>query len=143
MTTEQIYILIKLSTSLILGLLIGLERELKSSTAGMRTHTLVALGSTLFTLMSVKIAGPGVDISRIAAQIVVGIGFIGGGAIFKSQNRVVGLTTAASLWVTAAIGMVIGLGEFFTATISTMLVLAVIVLGSAFERKMLHKRKKF
>ena len=140
MTTENTTILIKLFASLILGLIIGIERELKSSPAGMKTHTLVALGSTLFTLMSIKIAGSGGDVSRIAAQIVVGIGFIGGGAIFKSQNRVLGLTTAASLWITAAIGMVIGLGEYFTAITATTLVLIVVVLGNLFERKMLHKK---
>lgn len=138
----QVEILTRLVVGLILGFLVGLERELKSSPAGMRTHTLVALGSTLFTLMSIKMAGPGVDVSRIAAQIVVGIGFIGGGTIFKSENRVVGLTTAASLWITAAIGLVVGMGDFFTAVTATSLVLLVIVVGRWFEKRMLHKKKR-
>ncbi len=138
----QVEILTRLVVGLILGFLVGLERELKSSPAGMRTHTLVALGSTLFTLMSIKMAGPGVDTSRIAAQIVVGIGFIGGGTIFKSENRVVGLTTAASLWITAAIGLVVGMGDFFTAIVATSLVLLIIVAGRWFEKRMLHKKKR-
>ena len=139
---SQVEILIRLIVALVLGGLVGLERELKSSPAGMRTHTLVALGSSLFTLMSIKMAGPGVDVSRIAAQVVVGIGFLGGGTIFKSENRVIGLTTAATLWVTAAIGLVVGVGDFFTAVTATSLVLAVIVMGRWFEKVMLHKRKK-
>lgn len=139
---SQVEILIRLIVALVLGGLVGLERELKSSPAGMRTHTLVALGSSLFTLMSIKMAGPGVDVSRIAAQVVVGIGFLGGGTIFKSENRVIGLTTAATLWVTAAIGLVVGVGDFFTAVTATSLVLIVIVMGRWFEKVMLHKRKK-
>ncbi len=139
---SQAEILTRLITALVLGALVGLEREMKSSPAGMRTHTLVSLGSALFTLMSIKMVGPAVDTSRIAAQIVVGIGFIGGGTIFKSENRVVGLTTAASLWITAAIGLVVGMGDFFTAITATALVLLVIVAGRWFERKMLHKKKR-
>lgn len=104
--------LFKLFLSFVLGAIIGAEREYRSKSAGLRTMILIAVGSTLFTLVSVKING---DAGRIAANIVTGIGFIGAGIIFRENNRVVGITTAAIVWVTAALGMAIGSGFYLIA----------------------------
>lgn len=133
-------IVTKLTVSLVLGALIGWERELRGSPAGLRTITLVSIGSTLFTIASLAFIGATADVSRIAAQIVVGIGFIGGGVIFKIKDNVHGLTTAASLWVTAAIGLMVGIGEYFIATFTTALVLIVLWFG-VFEKQI--KKKKY
>ena len=100
---------IKIFASTIVGFLIGAEREYRSKSAGLRTFTLISLGSTIFTILSIKM---GMDNShdRIAANIVTGIGFIGAGVIFKQEDRVNGLTTAAIIWVTSSLGMAIGYG---------------------------------
>lgn len=113
-----------------LGAAIGLEREIHEHPAGMRTHLLVSLGSAIFTILSIYgfegIAAPGVeptiDPSRVAAQIVSGIGFLGAGAILKYGTSIRGLTTAASLWTTAAIGMAAGAGEWLIAAVGTFIV---------------------
>ncbi|HSV72916.1 MAG TPA: MgtC/SapB family protein [Chthonomonadales bacterium] len=100
-----------LGLSIILGGLIGLERELHGHPAGLRTHILVCLGSTLLTLTSISVAASfGGDPGRIAAQIVAGIGFIGAGAIIRDRASIKGLTTAASIWTTSAIGIAVGSG---------------------------------
>jgi len=104
--------LCKLLLSFFLGAIIGAEREYRSKSAGLRTMILISVGSTLFTLVSIKISG---DAGRIAANIVTGIGFIGAGIIFRENNRVVGITTAAIVWVTAALGMAIGAGFYIIA----------------------------
>lgn len=102
---------IALVLSLVVGALVGLEREIHGHPAGLRTHMLVCLGSTLFTLVSVDVArSSGADPGRIAAQIVTGIGFLGAGAIVREGATIRGLTTAASIWTTAAIGLAIGAG---------------------------------
>jgi len=108
----------RLSLSLTLGGLIGLEREVLRKPAGLRTHILVALGSTLFTILSLY-GFPGSDPARVAAYVVAGIGFIGGGTIIQSRDRVIGITTAASLFVTAAIGMACGVGLYISAVFVT------------------------
>jgi len=101
-----------LGLAILLGGLIGLERELHGHPAGLRTHILVCLGSTLLTLTSITISAQmGGDPARIAAQIVAGIGFLGAGAILRDRASVKGLTTAASIWTTAAIGIAIGAGK--------------------------------
>ncbi len=107
--TEDLY---KLLFSFSLGAIIGAEREYRSKSAGLRTLILIAVGSTLFTLVSIRISG---DAGRVAANIVTGIGFIGAGIIFRENNRVVGITTAAIVWVTAALGMAIGAGFYLIA----------------------------
>jgi len=104
--TEDIF---KLLLSFLIGAVIGTEREYRSKSAGLRTMILIAVGSTLFTILSTKI-GP--DAGRISANIVTGIGFLGAGIIFRENNRVVGVTTAAIVWVTAALGMGIGAGLY-------------------------------
>ncbi|MBO3769284.1 MAG: MgtC/SapB family protein, partial [Candidatus Brockarchaeota archaeon] len=98
--------------AIVFGAIVGLEREKAHKPAGLRTHMLVCLGSCLFTIISEKFS---VDPARIAAGIVTGIGFIGAGAIIAEQDKIVGITTAASLWATAAIGLTIGVGDYLLA----------------------------
>ncbi len=139
--TSYTDIIIRLLVSLALGAILGFERETKATAAGLRTHTLVALGATMFTLASIFFGGPNVDMSRIAGQIVVGIGFIGAGVIYKSKEHVFGLSTAASLWVAAGLGLLAGIGEFFVGTVALVLAIIVLVGGIYIENKMLHKKK--
>ena len=133
-------LLTRILVSIGLGALIGVEREIRNSPAGLRTISLVALGSTLFTLASLEFAGPGADISRIASQIVVGIGFLGAGVIFKANDQVHGLTTAASLWVTAALGLFVGLGEYQLSFMVAIAVLIILWFGHL-EKKLLPHEK--
>ena len=117
-------ITLRLIAAMVLGGVIGIEREFRSKDAGFRTHFLVALGSALFTVVSQY--GFGIDLkdsSRVAAQVVSGIGFLGAGTIIFQKNMVRGLTTAAGLWVTAAIGLACGTGLYVVAAITTTLVL--------------------
>lgn len=108
----------------ILGALIGLEREIHDHPAGMRTHLLVAVGSAAFTVLSIEaFAAPGADPARVAAQIVTGIGFLGAGAILKEGATIRGLTTAASLWAVAAVGMAAGAGAWVPAVVVSVIVL--------------------
>ena len=115
---------LRLVVAMILGALIGTERELRAKDAGFRTHFLVALGSALFCIVSQFGFPEGLrDSSRVAAQVVSGIGFLGAGTIILQRSKVRGLTTAAGLWVTAAIGLACGTGLYLIATITTLLVL--------------------
>jgi putative Mg2+ transporter-C (MgtC) family protein len=126
--------LIKLLLSLCLGGLIGWERELYDKPAGFRTNTLICVGSTLFTIFSLKIGTiPATDSARIAAQIVSGIGFLGAGAIIRRGEAVLGLTTAATIWFVASIGMGIGAGYYLTSCTGAVLALAILVLFRKFE----------
>jgi putative Mg2+ transporter-C (MgtC) family protein len=110
-----------------LGAAIGLEREYRQKPAGLRTNILIALGSALFTIVSSLIGHDvGGTPDRISAQIVTGIGFIGGGAILRSGTTVHGMTTAATVWVNAAIGMAAGAGHFALATVAAALTLLVL-----------------
>jgi putative Mg2+ transporter-C (MgtC) family protein len=106
-----------------LGVLMGLEREFSGKDPSLRTFTLICLGSCAFSIISVDsvIGVVNADPSRIAAQIVTGVGFLGAGTIFRSANRVVGLTTAALMWVTASIGMAVGFGRTDVAVTATLL----------------------
>lgn len=110
-----------------LGATIGVEREVAHKFAGMRTHALVALGSVLFTVISQSLSGSTVDPTRIAAQIVTGIGFLGAGMIVFDSSRVKGLTTAAGVWVAAAIGMAIGFDLYSVAVFTTFLTVLIFV----------------
>jgi len=119
----------RLALGLVLGAVIGFERELHRQPAGFRTHSLVALGAALFTIVSAYgFGGSLVDPTRIAAQIVSGIGFIGAGTILQYRGNIRGLTTAASLWSVAAIGMAAGAGLLVMAVIGTLLILVVLSL---------------
>jgi putative Mg2+ transporter-C (MgtC) family protein len=120
-----------------LGMLIGSEREYRGKDAGSRTYTLVAIGSALFTILSANVGleysatGAVFDPTRIAAQIVVGIGFIGAGLIIFRDKRIEGLTTAAGLWVTAAMGAAVGFG-FYEIGIATAIIVLLVLWGVRF-----------
>ena len=123
----QLDLALRLTVGLILGAIIGFERELHRQPAGFRTHSLVALGAALFTVVSAfGFVGDSVDPTRIAAQIVSGIGFIGAGTILQYRGHIRGLTTAASLWSVAAIGTAAGAGLFVVATVGTILILVIL-----------------
>jgi putative Mg2+ transporter-C (MgtC) family protein len=131
----------RLAIGLVLGAMIGFERELHRQPAGFRTHSLVAVGSALFTIISAYgFAGSAVDPTRIAAQIVSGIGFIGAGTILQHRGSVRGLTTAASLWSVAAVGMAAGAGMLAIATVGTLLILVVL---SVLDRIEEFTRRRF
>ena len=129
----------RLLLAAVLGATLGLEREYRQKPAGLRTNILIALGSALLTTLSMSMSEHGGTPDRITAQIVTGIGFLGGGAILRSGTTVHGMTTAATIWVNAAIGMAAGAGRFAMAlatTILTLVVLAVLPpVESYFERR--------
>ena len=124
-------IILKLLIAVGLGALIGFERELKHRPAGLRTHMLVSLGATIFTVSSLTFD---VEPARIAAGIVAGIGFLGAGNIIAHKGHVQGITSAATLWVVAGIGLSVGIGEYFIAIFSSVLIFAILQLGR-FEKK--------
>ncbi|HJR58503.1 MAG TPA: MgtC/SapB family protein [Vicinamibacterales bacterium] len=124
----------RLCLSAALGAVLGFEREWRQKYAGLRTNILIALGSTLFTLMSIDLSvSSGGDPTRVAAQIVTGIGFLGAGAIMRTGGGVRGLTTAAMIWVNAAIGVAVGGGEYRLALIATAVTVLVLVLLNPVE----------
>jgi len=142
---------VRILASVILGFLLGLERELTNKYAGLRTHILVCLGACIFTILSIygfptfadgdnviTSQATGIrDTGRVAAQIVTGIGFIGAGTVLRNGPMIIGLTTAATLWVSAAIGMTCGVGMYDIAIITTIISVAVLTLIRIFERKYL------
>lgn len=118
--------LLSLSVALALGAFIGLERELSDKAAGLRTNILICVGSCLFAILSRLLADSiGTDVTRIAAQIVSGIGFLGAGAIMREGEHVTGLTTAATIWVVAAIGVTVGFGYYSLAAAAAVMTLVV------------------
>ena len=117
-----------------LGGIIGAERELRRKSAGFRTNILIAMGSALFTVTSLQLAGPNGDPARIAAQIVTGIGFLGAGAIMRTRGSVHGLTTAATVWVNAALGVAAGGGQYRLAITAAAITLAVLLILGPLER---------
>jgi putative Mg2+ transporter-C (MgtC) family protein len=129
--------MLRLLLSVVYGGAIGYVREIKKKAAGLRTHMLVCMGSTVFTLTSIYMAqnSISVDPTRIAAGVVTGIGFIGAGAIFQSGGNVLGLTTAASIWMVSAIGLACGAGLYEIATFSTILSLLIIQTLQVVEKK--------
>lgn len=120
-------LLVRLGTAVVLGGLLGLERESKGRAAGLKTHILVAMGSALFVLAPLQAGVSPGDVTRVIQGVVSGIGFLGAGAIIKLDRgeRVEGLTTAAGIWMTSAIGMAAGLGMEMVALMTTLLALAV------------------
>ncbi|MEK7566863.1 MAG: MgtC/SapB family protein [Patescibacteria group bacterium] len=133
-------IMIKILLALILGLIVGFERWYKGKAAGIRTYALVSMGSALFTVLSVHGFGQsfGTDPSRVAAQVVVGVGFIGAGLIFFRDGGVRGLTTAAGIWASSAIGMAVGVG-FYSVAIYTVFLTLLILAGIRFIEKMMPR----
>lgn len=146
--------ILRLFLSLLLGSLVGMEREFSQQSAGLRTHILVCLGAAAFTIISVMITDVDLgavtsahytinrDPGRIAAQILPGIGFIGGGAVLRHGASVRGLTTAASLWMTASIGMLAGLGLYRLSVIVTLMAFIVLFTIGNLERNMFKKHLK-
>lgn len=128
---------IEIITGLILGGLVGLDREQKMKNAGIKTNVLICIGATLYTAISIVVTknyGTIADPTRIVAQIVSGIGFLGAGAIMQDKGNIVGLTTAATIWVVAAIGVTIGFGYPLIATIFTLTILSVLrLLGPIYQ----------
>ena len=127
MDEEIVEWLTKLGLALLVGTIIGAEREYKNKSAGLRTLVLICLGSTLFTILSTEL-GARSETARIASNIVTGIGFLGAGAIMREGLNVSGLTTASSIWVTAALGMAVGAGEYYLSILGALTVLIVLTL---------------
>jgi putative Mg2+ transporter-C (MgtC) family protein len=122
--------LIPMVVSLVLGTLVGLERQMGRKPAGLRTHVLVCLGSTMFVLTTkhafAAFGGPNLDASRIVHGVVTGVGFLGAGSIMRTEGFVFGLTTAASVWMVAAIGVAVGVHAYPLAAIGTVMALIVL-----------------
>ncbi|MBX2860809.1 MAG: MgtC/SapB family protein [Vampirovibrio sp.] len=153
--------IIRILLAVILGSIVGLEREINQHSAGLRTHILVCLGSSVFTVLSISSLMTGVDLTsavngmangvdyrivrdpgRIAAQILPGIGFIGGGAVLRYGASVKGLTTAASLWIVASIGMLVGTGYYLLSVITTVIAFLVLFAIGQLEHTVFKKHLK-
>jgi putative Mg2+ transporter-C (MgtC) family protein len=132
--------IVKLFLAVLVGGLIGAEREYRDKSAGFRTIIFITLGSTLFTLLSMGI-GSETNPTRIAANIVTGIGFLGAGAIMREDGRVAGLTTAATIWLTAALGTGIGAGKYELVAAGTIITLVVLWFFPAFEHWLDRRRE--
>lgn len=146
---QTLTILFRITLAVILAFIPGLERELTGKFAGLRTHILVCLGACVFTILSIygfkmhiapDVIGTN-DPARIAAQVITGIGFIGAGTVMRHGSNVFGITTAATLWVCAAIGMSCGCGEYVTAIIASLATLVVLISIRRLEKNLLSKRK--
>jgi putative Mg2+ transporter-C (MgtC) family protein len=132
-TTDPVIVdILRICAAMLAGGLIGLEREYRDKSAGFRTLIFIGAGAALITILSYKIGGDE-DPGRITANIVTGIGFLGAGAILRDGMRVAGLTTAATIWLTAAIGMAFGAGEYLFGASVTFLALLVLWVFPAFE----------
>lgn len=139
-------VVLRLLLSAVLGAVVGIEREMHKRPAGFRTHILVCLGSALFMLTSVSVAltyshAGDADPSRIAAGVVTGIGFLGAGAIIRYGESIKGLTTAASVWVVAAIGLAVGSGMYVAAITTTAIVFVILVFSKFNEQFEVGKDK--
>ena len=144
----QLRIFFQLFLALVLGGVVGLERELRKKEAGLRTHALVSLGAALFTIIALETfnaitfsEGVRLDLGNVIGAVAIGLGFMGGGIIFVQANRVVGLTTAAGVWVAGAVGVAVGAGFFATAIFATLLLLMVLSVLGALERKVFKKEE--
>jgi len=144
---ENSEIIVRLGLAILLGMVIGFERLLGHKEAGMKTHAMVSMGAALFIIISEALAAKyadigGFDASRMASQIIVGIGFMGAGSIIFQGNRLKGLTTASGFWVTAGIGMAAGFGLFNLAILTTVFVLLIFVFISMVERPVISMVEK-
>ena len=140
LTTLLPVFVVRSAVAVVCGGLIGLERELKNKPAGFRTNILICLGSAMYMTVGLLLASAGEaqsDPARIAAQVVTGIGFLGAGCIIQQRERVKGLTTAATIWVVAAIGIVAGAGFPILAIIASLMVLMTLVVMGGIERRFL------
>jgi len=137
----EIQIIYQLLLAAFLGALIGIERECKKKQAGLQTYSLVALGACLFTVLFLLLTKPSsVDSSSIITAIAIGMGFIGAGAIFRGEGKIEGLTTAAGLWVTAAVGLTVGTQFYLLAIFATFLTLVVLAGFGILEEKFFSKK---
>ena len=140
------YVLLKIALSILLGGVVGLEREHHNQPAGLKTHIILCVGATLITIVSIAMArdlGSArlTDPTRIAANIVTGIGFLGGGAILRMGATVRGLTTAACIWTVTGVGMAVGAGYYFPAALVTVAILLTLLFLGRFEKMFLNKRE--
>ena len=124
--------ILKLLLAILLGGVIGIEREFRDKAAGFRTIIFICIGATLFTMFSIRLSDNG-DPGRIAANIVTGVGFLGAGVLLRNEGRILGLTTAAIIWLTAAIGMGIGSGKYAIAITTSLLMLVILWVFPHFE----------
>jgi putative Mg2+ transporter-C (MgtC) family protein len=143
---DETTLLVRLGASALIAAIIGLERELRGQVAGLRTHILVSVGACLFTLVGAygfpdAPRNPGMDITRIASQVVVGVGFLGGGAILRHGASVRGLTTGANLWVAAALGVACGAGFYVAAGLTAAITVGVLSGLKPLERKIRRQRR--
>jgi putative Mg2+ transporter-C (MgtC) family protein len=144
---EQVIMILRILLSAALGALVGYERELHNRWAGFRTHILVCVGSCLVMLTSIYLSRPvngqaGADPGRLAAQVVSGIGFLGAGTILHSSSRILGLTTAANLWMIAAVGLAVGCGLYLPAIATTVLAYVILKYLGPLENLFHSKRIK-
>ena len=137
-------ITVRLSAALIVGTLVGLQRELTHKPAGLRTHMLVALGTSLFLISAAESGMSSADLSRLVQGIVTGIGFLGGGAILKlaTEREIHGLTTAAGVWMTAAASVAAALGQVVVALVGTIVGLVVLITIRSLEQHLSHDLKR-
>jgi putative Mg2+ transporter-C (MgtC) family protein len=131
-------ILERVILSSILGLIIGIQRETRNKPAGVRTITLITLGSTLFTLVSIDMFPA--DANKMIAQVITGIGFLGAGTIFRHKDHIEGLTTSACIWASSGMGIAVGLGQYFLAVLGFLFIF--IILSFYLFEKIIHKGKK-
>lgn len=138
---EATRIVLRLSLAALLGGLLGIEREAKGKAAGVRTHMLVCMGAAMFVLTSQQFDIGAADMSRVLQGVIAGVGFLGAGTILKgdAESRVQGLTTAAGIWMTAAIGIAAGMGKESTAVLATLLTLAIMASLPLIDRLFAHK----
>src|SRR5216117_1744071 len=135
----RLELFLQLSLATLFGGAIGLERELGGKPAGLRTNILICIGSVLYTKLSVSLAGGNADPTRIAAQIVTGVGFIGAGTILHARGAVVGLTSAATIWVVAAIGVALGSG-YYLEGVGTTLAVVIVLAGLGRVEKLVERQ---
>ena len=131
---------IQLLVSFVIGTAIGIEREYRSKAAGLRTMIMICLGSTVFTELSMTLGVNSPD--RIASNIITGIGFLGAGVIFKDGLSISGITTATTIWITAALGMAVGAGEYFIALIGSLVVLVVLTLFETVQKHITRRHQE-
>lgn len=135
---------LQITLAALLGAIVGLERGMGGHPAGLRTNTLIAISSCLFTILSIEgfpLQGSAQDTARVAAQVVTGVGFLGAGALLHAKGHVRGLTTAASIWLVAAIGMAVGAGIYFLAIFTALLSSLLLILLAPVSRRLEGKAR--
>lgn len=142
-----LFLLPKVGVALFIGTLVGVEREYRGKLAGIKTNALICAASALFTAVSLMMSDygsstaiPSGDVTRIVAQIVSGIGFIGAGAIFKSSSKVQGLTTAAVIWTVSALGILVGYGIFLSTIVITIAIIIFLSIVASLEKRFLRNK---